>query len=86
MCKQNKLEMAGQKKKFQRPPLILEPYSTHQFGFKMDDVLVMFWCGSKCFCICENQKKRCQVVNKTWLVSLKEAVDLVIQADSESGS
>ena len=31
-------------------------------------------------------KKRCQVVNKTWLVSLKEAVDLVIQADSESGS
>ena len=25
-------------------------------------------------------------MNKTWLVSLKEAVDLVLQADSESGS
>ena len=25
-------------------------------------------------------------MNKTWLVSLKEAVDLVIQAGSESGS
>ena len=42
--------------------------------------------GANVFVSVKINKKRCQVVNKTWLVGLKEAVDLVLQADSDSGS
>ena len=82
--------MVGQKKKFSLREEV-DPEAT-------TDIRALFytpiriqdgWCfgvEANVFVSVKINKKRCQVVNKTWLVSLKEAVDLVLQADSDSGS